>query len=70
MNRYTILVSVEHASGWQTWTVDADNEEEAIAKFNSGEGEPSEQEVEVTAIGQPHIIDKHDIEPEPRKDSQ
>lgn len=55
MPKYLVTCSVEHASGWQVFSVVADSEEEALRKFKAGDCEFEEDEVEVTALGEPEI---------------
>jgi hypothetical protein len=55
MKRFLIDTSVENAEGSQTWYVDAKTEEEALAKFKSGDCNIYESNVEVTRSGEPEI---------------
>jgi hypothetical protein len=55
MKRFLIDTSVENAEGSQTWYVDAKTEEEALAKFESGDCNIYESNVEVTKSGEPEI---------------
>jgi len=55
MKRYLIETIVMEAYGTQTWYIDAESEKEAIDKFNDGEGDIYESNVEATRIGRPEI---------------
>lgn len=55
MNRYTIVCSVAAASGWQEYTVDAETEEEALAKFEKKGGTFVDEEVLVDDLGEPEV---------------
>ena len=55
MKRFLIDTSVENAEGTQTWFVDAENEQEALDKFSSGNCDLYESNVEVTRCGEPEI---------------
>lgn len=45
--KYRITKSVKHVAGWQTFIVEADNEEHAKQVFESEGGEFEEEELEV-----------------------
>lgn len=62
MKKYQIQTVVEAASGTQLWSVVAESEAEALAKFKQGLGEFVEEEVEVTQLGEPHVIGVEDVE--------
>lgn len=47
MAKYTILVTITCASGWQQFEIEADDEKEARAKFNNGDGELVHEEIQV-----------------------
>ncbi len=53
MSKYEINVDVSDVRGWQIFHVEANSEEEAIEKFENGEGEFVEQELEIMAIDDP-----------------
>lgn len=69
LERHLIVTSVEHAEGTQTWWVDATSSDEALAKFEAGDGEIYSNEVEVTKLGEPahagivDLDDFGDVEP-------
>lgn len=63
MKRYTIQCSAKSVVGWQTFEVVANNEAEAIEKFNRGECECVQQELEVQRLGEPEIIAIDDEKP-------
>ena len=49
LKRFLIQTSVENAEGSQTWYVDAENEAEALQKYNNGECDMYANEAEVTS---------------------
>lgn len=51
--RYRITCAVERVHGEQTFLVEADSEEDAIAKHHDGLSEFEAEEVEVTTLGEP-----------------
>lgn len=53
IERHLIETSVEEAAGTQVWWVDAISKEDALLKFDAGEGEIYGSEVEVIKIGEP-----------------
>jgi hypothetical protein len=53
--RFLIDTEVENTSGTQTWYVDAENEDEALALHEAGKSEFYDEEVEVTRLGPPAI---------------
>ena len=55
LKRFLIQTSVENAEGSQTWYVDAENEAEALQKYNNGECDMYANEAEVTSLGQPEL---------------
>ena len=56
LKRFLIKTSVENAEGSQTWYVDAENEAEALQKYNNGKCcDIYANEVEVTWLGQPEL---------------
>lgn len=55
MATYRIIQEVKRASGWQSWTVEAQNAEEALSKHRAGESEFEDSEVEVTSLEEPEI---------------
>jgi hypothetical protein len=50
---YRIFPATARASGFQTWIVNATDSDDAIARYDRGEGEFEDNEVEVTALGEP-----------------
>lgn len=62
--KYLVCADIESAQGSQTWTVEAETEEEAIEIMNGGGGEFDCEEVEVTALGPYYIGGEEEIEPE------
>ena len=56
IERHLIVANVDNAEGTQTWWVDAESKEDAIAKFEAGEGEIYSNEVEVIKLGDPSHI--------------
>ena len=54
--KYLIETAVLRAEGSQTWVVEADSPEEALERFDSGDGDIVESNVDVTAIGDPVIV--------------
>lgn len=48
--KYHITASVRNASGHQLWEVEADSPEDALAKFNDGEGDIVHEEIEVNSL--------------------
>lgn len=56
MPEYTIQTKVLAVSGYQFWTVEADSEEEALQKFNDGDGDHEREEIEVIEVGEPVIL--------------
>lgn len=59
---YLISTNVENASGWQYWRVEATSREEAIELHKKGESEFEWEEVEVTDLGEPEVIEETEIE--------
>ncbi len=53
--RWSIVCSVEHASGWQLWEVEAKDAKEALELHKKGKSEFIEEEVEVQSLGEPEI---------------
>ena len=58
LKRFTVKIDVESANGWQLFDVMAANEDDAIERFKSGEGDFLEEYIEVTAIGDPEIFNE------------
>lgn len=50
MPKYQILVDVRSVSGTQLWEVEADSPEDALAKYNDGDGDVVHEEIEVTSL--------------------
>lgn len=59
---YLICTPVVRASGTQHWRVTASSPEEALEKHRRGQSDFEFEEVEVTALGEPEIIEEVDIE--------
>jgi hypothetical protein len=55
MKRFLIQTSVENAEGSQTWYVDAETEAEALKKYNDGDCNMYQNEVDVTSLGEPEL---------------
>ena len=51
MKKYMITVNVESASGTQDWVVEAESAEDALERYNNGEGDIEYSEIEVTQLG-------------------
>ncbi len=60
--KYTLRTEVLAARGWQTWTVEAESEEEAIRLHDEGMDELEDEEIEVHELGKPKVIEVEDIE--------
>ncbi len=58
MNNYRLIVPVEKASGWQEYRVTAESPKEAIKAFQKGEAEFVHEEIEVTSLGEPEILEE------------
>ena len=55
MKRFLIQTSVENAEGSQTWYVDAETKAEALKKYNDGDCNMYQNEVDVTSLGEPEL---------------
>lgn len=55
---YLIQVPVERASGWQYYKVTAYSEEQALELHKEGKSEWGYDEVEVTELGEPEVIEE------------
>lgn len=55
--KYQILVDVRSVSGTQLWEVAADSPEDALAKYNAGEGDVVGEEIEVTSLEEARLSD-------------
>lgn len=60
MKKYHIMVQVDKAHGHQCWEVEARSREEALQKYNEGNGEIIHEELEVTALCEPEIDAVHE----------
>ena len=60
--RYLIQTPVKRASGWQSWYIVADSPEEALELHKAGYSEYMDEEVEVTALGDPVVVGEEEIE--------
>jgi hypothetical protein len=54
--RFLIEASVESADGSQTWFVDAEDEQEALALYKVGKADIYSTDVEVLQLGKPEIV--------------
>lgn len=52
---YQIKSKITTVSGWQFWSVEASSPAEAIAKWQAGDAEFENEEVEVIDVGEPEI---------------
>lgn len=62
--KFEIIVSVENVEGTQTFACEADNASEALDKFNSGQCDIIDEDLEVCGIGTPEpdcIFESDDI---------
>lgn len=50
MPKYHIDVDIKNANGTQCWEVEAESPEEALRKYNDGDGEVVHEEIEVTEL--------------------
>lgn len=59
--KYEVPTRVENAEGTQTWLVEADSPEDAIARVKRGEGVFLRDEIEVTEISypEPDEVEEH-----------
>jgi hypothetical protein len=55
MKRFLIERSIASAEGTQTFWVDADSEEDALARHDAGEGGMYASECEVQSLGEPVV---------------
>lgn len=55
LKRFLISHDVVNASGTQVFWVDAESEDEAMAKHQAGESDMYSSEVEVTKLGEPSL---------------
>lgn len=62
MKRYLIETSVQRAEGSQCWYVDASSEAEALQKYKNGDGDIYSSDVDVTALGEPEICGKTELD--------
>lgn len=60
--KFEIVCDVEKAKGWQCWTVHAFDKNDALRRFNSGDGEFEEEEIEVISLGDPEVTEIEDKE--------
>lgn len=61
MKRFYIQCAVERAQGYQMWSVEAEDEEQAFAKFELGECSHVADEIEVTTTGEPEISSSEEL---------
>ena len=52
---YQILVPVKKATGHQTFLVEAESENEALAKYEAGQASFEGEEIEVGSLGEPEV---------------
>ena len=57
MKRYIVTVQVATAEGYQVYVVDADSPEAAIEAYHAGEGELTDEEINITSLEDPGIED-------------
>lgn len=57
MKSFTIACSVNRVQGHQYFIVDAKTRDEAIKKFKAGESKFDYEEIEVTELGEPEVIE-------------
>jgi hypothetical protein len=55
MSKYIVTVDVIHATGTQSWEVEADSPQDAIDKYNKGGGDFLFEDIEVTDLAEPDI---------------
>ena len=55
MKEYRIICEVKNASGWQSWIVEAESEEEALKKYEDGYAMFEDVELEATSFCEPEI---------------
>ncbi len=70
MATYRLTVSIETCGGWQSFLVKAGSKKEAIEKFNNGESEFEQEEVDIQSLGEVdpsavELVDETDIPPVP-----
>lgn len=53
--KYRITCEVKQTHGEQTFLVDADSEDDALAKHKDGLSEFEAEEIEVVALGEPRV---------------
>ena len=62
MKKYYVTAEILHATGYQTYSVLANSEEEAIKELNDGGGEWVEEDVEITDLGEWVVCEIEEIE--------
>lgn len=62
MKRYVAIRHIASASGTQLFEVEANSKEEAFRKFENGEGNFVEEEIEVESLEELTIDDVHEEE--------
>ncbi len=55
MKTFNIRCKVEQCAGFQYWTVEADNEAEALKKFEDGDADLEDELVDVIHCGKPEF---------------
>lgn len=59
---YHIDTEIENADGTQTWEFEASTKEEALEKYNQGDGDIVAEEIEVTRLRKPELSDVYEAE--------
>lgn len=60
--KYTVTRPVTSATGNQYWTVEASSEKEAMKLVKEGKGVFLDEELEVTNLGDPEIVEVSDCD--------
>lgn len=55
MSKYEIHCSIKRATGTQVWEVEANSEQDALARHNRGESELISEEIEVHELGETSV---------------
>jgi len=62
MPNFRVRCDVDNVNGYQSWIVEASSKEEAILKYEKGEGEFEAEELEVTSLDPPDISAVEEVE--------
>lgn len=64
MKKFIVRVPVTHVDGHQTYSIDAESEDDAVAKVRAGEGEFYSEHLEVMSLDFESADDAEELEDE------